>query len=79
MTRADTNGRHYAKLSEVKAGDAVELDAGFTCMKAGKYEVHADEAGSLYVICADGHHYIDGQADDGEHLIGVYLASNVEA
>lgn len=76
----DINGRAYAKLSDLKAKVqqpfvpfVVELDAGFTCHKAGKVNINWDTAsGELYFECDEGRHYIDGQADDGEHLVGIY-------
>lgn len=58
------------KLNDLKAGDTIIADGGFTCMKAGEKIVEADDAG-LYVKCRSGHHYLDGQeAEDGE-LIGL--------
>jgi hypothetical protein len=68
----DTKGRTWAKLSLLKAGDVVELDSGFKCRAAGRADVHNDGQGGLYFRCAHGHHYLRGQADDGEHLVGVY-------
>ena len=83
----DTTGRPYARLSELRPGDKIETDAGFTCLAKGEVaEVHADASGILFVFCS-GHgdfanrsrhkkrteqHMLDGQADDGEHLIGMY-------
>jgi hypothetical protein len=74
----DTNGRAYLKLSEARAGQSIELDGGFTCAASGPTVLAADDRG-LYFLChdeeaggADQHHYIAGQADDGEHCIGVY-------
>lgn len=68
----DTSGRPWAKLSELKEGDKIELDSGFTCHAAGPIEVRADPKGDLYFPCKEGRHMLDGQADDGEHLVGVY-------
>lgn len=70
----DKSGRTYAKLSELKAGDSIELDGGFTCATAGRTKVQEDDGG-LYFACGDGHHYLSGQADDGVHCVGVYKAS----
>lgn len=69
----DKNERPYAKLSQLKAGDKVELDTGFTCHEAGvvHLEQHQPE-GPLFFKCADGWHNIEGQADDGEHCVGIY-------
>lgn len=78
----DTYGRPWAKLSGLREGDRIELDDGFTCHDAGIVELKRDDDG-LYFECAGPedepdsvdkpcHHYLDGQADDGEHLVGIY-------
>ena len=76
----DIDGRPYAKLSELKAGDKVELYDGFDCHAPGIVELEVDANGRLFFFCVEQdtgmndaqHHYIDGQADDGEHCVGVY-------
>ena len=69
--KADTSGRPYLTKSALTKGMTVVLDGGFTCADAGETTVHQDEHG-FYVECRDGHHYLDGQIEDGVHLIGVY-------
>lgn len=62
------------KLSDLKAGDKVKVDAGFPCMLEGEKEVFADGRGELYVVCRAGHHYLKAQedADSKElNLLGV--------
>ena len=60
------------KLSDLKAGDIVTIDSGFTCMKAGNHLVHSDVHGQLFLKCDDGRHYLDGQEDfDTGELIGI--------
>lgn len=71
MTMLDAQGRAYAKLNELKVGDVIELDDGFDCKEMGTCRVCKDEQG-LYFICSEGHHYLDGQADNGNDLVGVY-------
>lgn len=72
---ADTSGKPYAKLSELKPGDVLVADGGFTCMKEGaRMKVVKDHDGSLFLPCDCGGHHLVGQADDGEHLIGLYRA-----
>lgn len=71
--RADTTGRAYAKLSEVKAGDVLELDAGFDCVASGPVTVEEND-GRLFFQCSRGHHYLEGQAEETDDLIGVYFA-----
>ncbi len=71
MSTHDTAGRPWAKLSELKQGDELEFDADFTCDPND--EVDSEPDGRLFVLCAEGKHYLDGQCtDDGEHLIGIY-------
>ena len=84
--RGDFDGREYAKLSELKNGDLVEVDSGFTCLCAGERRyVKLDPMGLLhlsegdfhkfyyYIECGAGHHGLDAQLmDDGDHLIGIY-------
>ncbi len=66
----DKAGRAYAKLSELKPGDKVELDDGFTCHPAGVVILY--QRNGLYFDCHEGGHNLLGQADDGEHCVGVY-------
>jgi len=68
----DRSGRPWAKLSQLRAGEQVLLDKGFTCNCGGLTTIYEDTKG-LYFNCDDGHHYLSGQADDGEHCVGVYL------
>lgn len=59
------------KLADIKIGDCVCLDGGFTCMKSGLQRVKGDERG-LYIPCDDGRHYLDGQEDEeGAELVGI--------
>jgi hypothetical protein len=75
MRTKDKQGRDYAKLSELRAGDMVQVDGDFTCLEPWtKHEVKASDDG-LYIECGDGQHELAGQADDGEHCVGVYRAS----
>lgn len=68
---ADIAGRKWALLSQMKEGATIYLDTGFTCAGSGPRKVKSD-GGRLYFDCVDGKHWLEGQADDGEHLIGVY-------
>lgn len=72
MPTHDKENRPYVRLSDLKAGDKVELDAEFTCVKAGNVTVFEDETG-LYFTCRSGKHHLDGQCDeDSDHCVGVY-------
>lgn len=69
----DTAGNQWAKLSQLKAGDWIKADDGFTCIKHGAIlQVRCDSDGDLFVPCRSGGHSLSGQADDGEHIIGFY-------
>lgn len=70
MSTRDKSGKPWAKLRDAKEGDLLRLDGGFTCAK-GQVQIYADKDG-LYFPCSHGKHYLVGQADDGEHLIGIY-------
>lgn len=70
MKTQDKSGKPWAKLSEVKKGDLLRLDGGFTCAK-GQIKISEDEVG-LWFPCSHGRHYIVGQASDGEHIVGAY-------
>lgn len=67
-----TKAIKWAKMSQLKAGDRV-LTYGFTCTDdVNSLTVYADISGDLYVCCAYGQHFLDGQAlDDGDTLVGV--------
>jgi len=71
VSRHSTDGRKWARLSQLRPGDTVEIDDGFRCMTAGRHVVEADEDG-LFLPCDDGRHYLAGQADAGEHCIGIW-------
>lgn len=71
MNTHDKNGRPWAKLSEVKDGNVIELGNGFSCRTAGKARVFSNGK-DLYFDCAKGQHFLSGQANDSEHLVGIY-------
>jgi hypothetical protein len=70
MSTHDKNGNPWAKLSELKAGDVVQLDESFDCAQ-GHVALYQSAEG-LYFDCSHGAHYLAGQADDGEYCVGVY-------
>lgn len=76
----DVDGKPWAKLSELKPGDILIPDGGFTCMKEGaRLTVGKNNAGELFLPCRHKGHTLVGQADDGEHLIGLYRDPLAEA
>lgn len=75
MSHSDKFGRKYAKLSACRPGASLIVDDGFDCMKAWSHRTIKRRAdGELYVDCKSGGHALDGQADNGEHLVGMYHA-----
>lgn len=75
MSTHSTDGRPWARLSELKAGDKLVADGGFTCIKkGGVVVVEARGDGQLYVGCRSGSHYLDGQVSGENHdsLIGLW-------
>lgn len=57
----DIIGAEYAKLSELKPGDKVQCDGGFTCLHLGDIkEVKVDKLG-FYIECddLDGYEYLN--------------------
>lgn len=68
----DKQGREYARLSQLKEGDTIQVDGDFTCINPWeKLTVGRDKSG-LFIPCRDGGHHLAGQADDGENCVGVY-------
>ena len=75
----DSAGVEWARLSQLKPGDKLRTDGGFDCIEDGAVvTVRARSDGELYVDCSEGGHTLDGQADNGDHLIGMY-ALNADA
>ncbi len=60
------------KLSDVKPGDVLIADGGFTCIKEGTELIVSEK---LTVPCSHGEHSLDGQVDfeDSNQLIGLVL------
>lgn len=77
MSTHSTDGREWARLSQLKPGDKIACDNGFTCGINGKTLTVEKGAGTgnLIVPCRAGAHWLDGQlADDGDHLVGMWPA-----
>jgi hypothetical protein len=63
----------FMKRDQAKPGVSVVADDGFTCIKGGTVLViEQDEEGELFVPCAQGRHYLDGQLNDDE-FVGLTL------
>jgi hypothetical protein len=74
MSTHSTDGREWAKLSELKAGDKIQTDGGFTCGMNNKILiVENDDDDKLFVRCGEGNHLLAGQVDSDEgHLVGMW-------
>lgn len=70
----DKNGREYAKLANLKAGDEVETEGLHCIVDKQKLVVRQEENGDLFIECSAGKHFLAGQIDDDtcEYLIGMY-------
>lgn len=64
----------FAKVSDVSVGTKLVADGGFPCIADGAVVEVADEGRGLFVSCAEGRHYLDGQTDDGTEYIGLSVA-----
>jgi hypothetical protein len=64
----------FALIDEVKPGDFLITDGGFTCLPEGSVrEVEADARGNLFIRCAEGEHGLEGQVDNEQgRLIGLF-------
>lgn len=61
-----------AKTGEVVVGSYLKADNGFTCLHAGQVVVAGADEGHLFVPCADGQHFLDGQlGDDEPYYVGL--------
>jgi hypothetical protein len=60
------------KLTDIRPGDVLIADAGFTCMRdQSEHEVFKDNGGHLYIRCSEGAHYLNGQLNDDGTLSGL--------
>lgn len=75
MSTHDTQGRPWARLTQLNEGDEVEV-TGFTCIPDGAIRnVHHIPQGR-YIVCSHGHHFLAGQTEGiDEYCVGVYKCS----
>ncbi len=59
------------KLSDLKVGQTVKLDNGFTCISSRLVTVFKDNEDCFFFICTEGKHYLDGQEDETGELVGI--------
>ena len=60
------------KFADVKEGDTLIADGGFTCINEGARLTVKKSVGGLYVPCESGQHFLDSQVDwnNNKDLIG---------
>ena len=64
----------YARETDVKVGDVLITDGGFTCMPAGVEKiVRADDDGELCIPCDHGLHKLEGQLGYTDETEGLYV------
>ncbi len=77
----DNRGIVYARLSDLKPGDMIELDEDFDCVRRPegirRIVQVLKKSGRLGFACSEGFHDLDGQLstlpDADDSLVGVYL------
>ncbi len=69
-----TDRAAYARAADVKVGDVMITDGGFTCMPAGAEKiVQADEESELCIPCDHGLHKLEGQLGYTDETEGLYV------
>ena len=58
------------KYSELKDGMVVWADDGFDCLNSGEHVVR-DYHGEFYIECSHGKHFLEGQCDSDDTLVGI--------
>lgn len=92
---ADRKPGDFPKLSDLKPGDKLVADGGFTCLREGEVVmVRADEKGDLFVLCCahdDGdfgkpvsdermeQHFLIGQEGEDGECVGLFRAETNDA
>jgi len=61
------------KMSDLKPGDKLKADGGFSCLKLGEIRTVQSAEDGLFITCNKGRHYLNGQTDETGKLIGLDL------
>jgi hypothetical protein len=67
----DLNGRPYAKIGETHPGTELVADGDFTCLPNGATRTVKYSSHGLYIDCAEGRHYLEGQIE-ADYYIGLH-------
>ena len=63
-----------AKLADLKPGDVLIADAGFTCLRWKEHcTVLRGEDGEMFVPCEEGVHYLGSQTNEAGEVLGFTL------
>lgn len=78
MSTHSIDGREWAKLSEIKEGDKLQVDADFTCMEDGDVKLVKKRKDGFYVECNEKIHLLDSQLshEDHDHLVGMWKVND---
>jgi hypothetical protein len=61
----------FARIGDVRQGDVLMPDDGFTCMQARSMHTVGKDNHGLYIMCNEGKHYLSGQ-EAGHYYIGLF-------
>lgn len=62
------------KILNVKVGDKLVADGGFTCLAEGSINTVCQKGnGPLFIRCKEGDHILLGQTDKDGNLVGLSL------
>lgn len=59
------------KLSEIRVGDLLKVDDGFSCVPPNSLVTVYRCKRGLYFECTEGRHYLDGQTNENGNLVGL--------
>jgi hypothetical protein len=62
------------RVDAVEEGTMLYTDDGFTCLKLNECATVQKDDNGLFIPCAEGKHYLEGQTDDGEFYVGFSLS-----
>ena len=58
------------KMTDLKHGDKLVADGGFTCLIKNQVVMVNDAKDGKFVHCRAGRHYLDGQEDEDGTIVG---------
>ncbi len=68
------------RLEDVRVGTVLVADGSFTCLPPrARRIVQIDDKAGPFIECADGKHFLDGQTDGADKLVGLKPSISVRA